>query len=104
MSSKTERRSAGQWAVAWRRFRRNKAAIAGIVMVGFVVFIAISGYLFAPYPARSFPCLYANCTSQPPFQNLAHPLGTEPSGIDVYSELLQGTRNDLYVGLGATLI
>jgi ABC-type dipeptide/oligopeptide/nickel transport system permease subunit len=100
----TKRRSAGQFAVAWRRFRKNKAGIAGMIMVGFVLFLAFAGYLFAPYPPRTFPCFQLGCTSLPPFQNWAHPLGTTPSGLDVYSEILQGARNDLYVGFGATLI
>ncbi len=99
-----KRRSASQLAVVWRRFRRNKAAIAGLVLVGFVVFMAVFGSFFAPFPPRSFPCLYKGCTSLPPFQDWSHPLGTEPSGIDVYSEILQSARNDLYVGLAATLI
>jgi ABC-type dipeptide/oligopeptide/nickel transport system permease subunit len=101
---RTKRRSASQWAVAWRRFRRNKAALAGMVIVGFFVFLSVFGPTLAPYPARSFPCLYIGCTALPPFQNWSHPLGTEPSGIDVYSEILHSARNDLYVGLGATLI
>lgn len=99
-----KRRSASQWAVAWRRFRRNRSALVGLVMVGFFLFLAVFGPSIAPYPARSFPCLYSGCTSLPPFQNWAHPLGTEPAGLDVYSEILQSTKNDLYVGLGATLI
>jgi ABC-type dipeptide/oligopeptide/nickel transport system permease subunit len=40
----------------------------------------------------------------PPFQSLAHPLGTELNGIDVWSEIAHGTAGDLYVGVGATLI
>lgn len=102
--SAPKRRSAGQWAVAWRRFIRNKAGLAGLVFVGFFAFLAVFGSTLAPYPARSFPCLYSGCTSLPPFQNWAHPMGTEPSGIDIYSEILQSAKNDLYVGLGATLI
>jgi peptide/nickel transport system permease protein len=98
------RRRAGQWSVAWRRFKRNKAALAGMVIVGFVLSLALFGYLFAPYPPRSFPCLYEGCPSLPPFQSASHPLGTTPAGVDVYSELLNGARNDLYVGFGATLI
>ena len=99
-----KRRSASQWAVAWRRFRRNKAALAGIVIVGFFVFLAIFGSAIAPYPARDPVCFYTGCTALPPFVNLAHPLGTEPAGYDIYSEILQSAKNDLYVGLGATLI
>lgn len=103
-TKRVQRRKASQLVIVWRRFRRNKAAIAGLVLVGFTVFIALYGSVFAPYPPRSFPCLYEGCTSLPPFQSWAHPLGTEPSGIDVYSEILQSARNDLYVGLVATLI
>jgi ABC-type dipeptide/oligopeptide/nickel transport system permease subunit len=73
-------------------------------MVGFILFLAGFGYLFAPYPSRTFPCFQLGCTSLPPFQSIAHPLGSTPSGLDVYSEILQGSRNDLYVGFGATLI
>jgi peptide/nickel transport system permease protein len=99
-----KRRSAGQWAVAWRRFRRNKSGLAGIVIVGGVVALALYGIFDAPYPARSFPCLYQGCTNLPPFQSWAHPLGTELSGIDVWSEIAHGASGDLYVGVVATLI
>jgi peptide/nickel transport system permease protein len=97
-------RSAGQWSVAWRRFKKNKSALIGGVIVGFFVFISLYGIFFSPYPPRSFYCLYNGCTSLPPFTNWAHPLGTEPSGIDVFSEILHGALGDLYVGVGATLI
>jgi ABC-type dipeptide/oligopeptide/nickel transport system permease subunit len=100
----TTRRSAGQWAVTWRRFRRNKSALTGLVIVTFYLFMAVYGIYFAPYPARSYPCLYLGCYDLPPFVSWAHPLGTELSGIDVYSEILHGTANDLYVGVGATAI
>ena len=62
------------------------------------------GVFFAPLPPRSFYCLYNGCANLPPFTNLAHPLGTEPSGIDVFSEILHGALGDLYVGVVATAI
>lgn len=98
------RRSAGQWAVAWRRFRKNKVALAGAALVGFFLFAAAYGEFFSPFPARSFSCLYEACTSLPPFVNWAHPLGTERSGIDIFSEILHGIPNDLFVGFVATAI
>ena len=99
-----KQRGASQAAVAWRRFRKNKSALAGGVIVGFFVFMALYGILFAPYPPRSFYCLYNGCTNLAPFTNWAHPLGTEPSGIDVFSEILHGALGDLYVGVAATAI
>ncbi|MCS4539754.1 MAG: ABC transporter permease [Thaumarchaeota archaeon] len=104
MSEQPKRRSAGQWAVAWRRFKRNKVGVAGLAMVLFYIFTGVYGLFFAPYPVRSFQCLYEGCTALPPFVDLAHPFGTEQSGIDIFSEILHGTINDLYVGVVATLI
>jgi ABC-type dipeptide/oligopeptide/nickel transport system permease subunit len=98
------RRSAGQWAVAFRRFRRNKSGLAGLAIVAFFLFLTLYGFFFAPYAVRSIECLYSGCSNLPPFTNWAHPLGTEPGGIDVYSEILHGTPNDLFVGIGATVI
>jgi len=109
-----QRRSATQWAVAWRRFRRNKSAIAGLVIViaflffGFVVPVLANiqlpdgSHLINLYPARSFESLYQGQARQPP--SWAHPFGTEPAGVDVFSDSVWGAQNDLYVGLAATLL
>ncbi|HYB07974.1 MAG TPA: ABC transporter permease [Nitrososphaerales archaeon] len=98
-------RGASQGAVAWRRFRKNRSALAGGVIVGFFVFMSVYGVFFAPLPPRNFLyCLTNGCANLPPFTNWAHPLGTEPSGIDVYSEILHGALGDLYVGVVATAI
>jgi ABC-type dipeptide/oligopeptide/nickel transport system permease subunit len=96
------RRSASQWAVAWRRFKRNKAGLAGFFIVLFYVFIALTSPFLAPYPSRSFQALYEGEAGQPP--SFKHPFGTSRAGLDIYSEVLHGTRGDLYVGVGATLV
>ena len=94
--------------MAWRRFRRNKSGLAGVVIVSAFLILMIYGFVAAPYPPRSdpgsFACLYQGCASMPPFQSLQHPLGTELNGIDVWSEIAHGAAGDLYVGVGATLI
>ncbi len=99
-----KRRGAGQWAVAWRRFRRNRSGLAGAAILGAFVVLAVYGVVAAPYPPRGFECLYQGCTNLPPFTNWAHPLGTETSGIDVWSEIAHGALGDLYVGVAATAI
>ena len=98
------RRSASGVAVAWRRFRRNKSGIAGAAIIAVFVFMGLWGTFAAPYPARSYACILNGCANLPPFVNWAHPLGTENSGIDIFSEILHSTFNDMYVGLGATAI
>jgi ABC-type dipeptide/oligopeptide/nickel transport system permease subunit len=96
------RRNATQAAVTWRRFRRNKSALIGLAIVGAFILLGAFGPLFAPYPPRSTALLFLGQAHQPP--SWAHPFGTEPTGVDVFSDSIWGTRNDLYVGLVATFI
>lgn len=100
--TRRERRGASQWAVAWRRFKRNKAGLAGLFIVLFFLFIALTSPWLAPYPPRSFQALYEGEAGQPP--SWKHPFGTSRAGLDIYSEVLHGTRGDLYVGVGATFV
>jgi ABC-type dipeptide/oligopeptide/nickel transport system permease subunit len=98
----SHRRSASQWAVAWRRFRRNKSALAGSAIVVFFLLVGVFGPYLAPYPSRSYEPLYNGDAGQAP--SWRHPFGVEQSGVDVFSEVIHGTRNDLYVGLAASIL
>lgn len=102
----TRSRSASQWAVAWRRFKRNRAGVVGLIIVLVVVFVGVFGSFFAPYPPRPDPGAYApfyeGNTRQPPSsENL---FGTTPIGTDVFSEVIHGTKYTLYVGVFVTII
>ncbi len=101
-----KRRSASQWAVAWRRFKRNKAGIVGLVIVLAVVFIGIFGDLLSPYPAfpdpKALTPFYNNNVRTPP--NSKYLLGTDVLGTDVLSDILHGTKYALYVGIVVTAI
>jgi ABC-type dipeptide/oligopeptide/nickel transport system permease subunit len=110
---KPKRRSASQWAVAWRRFRRNKAGVFGLVVVAAVFFFGFFGSFFAPYPARPDPDayapFYAGDTRTPPSwldpdepNNFKYVFGTTPIGTDVFSDMLHGTKYTVYVGLLVT--
>ncbi len=101
-SEESARRGASQWAVAWRRFKRSKAGVTGLVIVIFFFFIALTSTWLAPFPPRSFESLYLGEAGLAP--SLKHPFGTSRAGLDVYSEVLHGTRGDLYVGVGATAV
>ena len=102
MSQRLPKRGASQWAVAWRRFRRNKSALVGSAIVVFFIAVALIGPYFTAYPARSYRSLYEGDAGSPP--SFKHPFGVEDSGIDVFSETIQSTKNDLYVGIAATVI
>jgi len=100
------RRSASQWAVAWRRFKRNRAGVAGLIMVSALVFIAIFHNLLALYPARpdpkAFTPFYKGDTAKPPSAN--YPFGTSAIGTDVFSDVIHGSVYAIYVGVLVTVI
>jgi peptide/nickel transport system permease protein len=95
-----------QWALAWRRLKKNKTAIAGLAIVGAFVVMAAFDRLVALYPPKCIVGISPECpfpafvSNGPP--SLSHPFGTDITGYDVYSEIVYGTRAAFLIGLGAT--
>src|SRR5438874_1171676 len=76
-----------------RRLWRNKAATVGLVVIGVMAVVALLASLIAPYdPTAQNPLLQLQ---QP---SLAHLMGTDEFGRDVFSRILYGTRPSLAVG------
>ena len=102
-NSQTDKRiSAGQWSVAWRRYRKNKVGLFGTAIVALFVFAAIFGPYITPYEPRSIDSLFDKEWSQPP--SWKHPFGTTIAGYDVFSEVIHAARNNLIVSLLAISI
>ena len=85
--------------LAWRRFRRNRLAMAAVGVLAVLALIAILAPVIAPYdPVK--PDLRA--FGKPP--SAAHLLGTDSSGRDVLSRLMHGARVSLSIGIVAVSI
>jgi peptide/nickel transport system permease protein len=82
-----------------KRWYQNGPLLAGMIIVGIVVLIAVSAPLIAPYDPIKQDLL---STLQPP--SWEHWLGTDKLGRDVLSRLLWGARVDLRIGFLAVLI
>ncbi|WP_435205469.1 ABC transporter permease [Micromonospora sp. bgisy143] len=91
---------------AFRRLRRNPAAIVGAAIIVLFVLVAIFAPLIAPHdPVRRFDELTDLLTPN----NIAgpmdgFPLGSDELGRDLLSRLVYGSRQTLFVGVLATLI
>jgi ABC-type dipeptide/oligopeptide/nickel transport system permease subunit len=92
---------------AFRRFRRNKGALAGLVLVAAVTVLGIVGPWLAPYdPVEQFTdtLLLANGLPAGPEVAPGHWLGGDLLARDEFSRLLSGARISMLVAYIATAI
>ncbi len=80
---------------AWRRFRRNKAALAGLVFIIALTLVAIFAPIIAPYGYEEQDIRAV--TQKPLVGNYL--LGTDVLGRDMLSRLIYGARVSLLVGV-----
>ncbi len=84
----------------WRRFRRHKMAIAGVVTLILIILYSVGGAFFLSEA-------YSNHTDtsirlQAP--SAAHPFGTDTVGRDVLARTIYGGQISLLIGLSAMVV
>lgn len=101
-----EARGSGMWRDAFRRLRRNPAAIAGAVIIGLFLLVAILAPVLAPYGGEDLPGrTEITPTSIPgPGELEGYPLGLDRFGGDVVSKLIWGARASLLIGVVSTAL
>ncbi len=99
-----------EWKNSWSMIRNNWTAMAGVIMVSFIVLIAVAAPFLAPSHSGRDP-LQIPADFQfpkPPFQSGQPIFGTGANGIDIYYGIVWGARTtvttSLYVVLTAALI
>ncbi len=85
-------------ADVWKRYRRNRLAMVGLVFLILLVLVAIFAPLIAPYSITERTSEFR----QPP--SLDHIFGTDDIGRDVFSRVVYGARVSLRIGFLATAI
>ena len=86
------------WHDVWDRFRSNRRALIGLIVLLFIVLLAVLGPLFSPYPYDGMGT-EVNCGP-----GAAHWFGTDALGRDLFTRVLYGIRISLFVGFVSTLI
>ncbi len=94
-----EERPTNLWRDAWRRLKRNRLAVTGLVIIVALVLVAVLGPWLTPYDFLSQNLDARNLTP-----TLAHPFGTDDLGRDVLSRLIYGARTAFLVALMVTAI
>jgi len=90
--------SISPWKEAWRSFKKNKIALAGMGIVIFFILIALLAPLIAPYSINEQDL---SMRLQAPSKE--HIFGTDDFGRDIFSRVIYGARISLWVGFFSVL-
>ena len=93
------RKQSSLWGDAWRRLRKNKLAIAGLVVV---ILLSLTA-LFAPFLAGE-GLEDQNILSQYARPSAEYPMGADEFGRSVLARVIWGSRVSLLVGIVAQFI
>jgi peptide/nickel transport system permease protein len=88
----------GQWGLAWRRLRRHRLGLIGLLMLVVVFGLSYAAPLIAPYSPTDIDLFEQFGRS-----SAAHPLGSDELGRDILTRLLYAGRVTLSVALVATV-
>ncbi len=92
-------KSESLWSISFRRMRKNRTAIAGIIILFVFAVIAIFAPLIAPYDP--FDQNFIMSFRPPSAENF---LGTDEFGRDVFSRIIYGARISLQIGFVSVFI
>jgi peptide/nickel transport system permease protein len=88
-------RGDSQWSIASRHFRRNKLAMAGLIVMILLYVITLVTPLVAPYDPAAQGDIVTMRNLAPSW---AHLMGTDKFGRDIFSRVLYGSRISLTIG------
>jgi len=83
----------------WRRLRRNKLAVAGMIILAVIVFAAIFANFISRFPTDGF-----NPSEVREGPSLKHWFGTDVLGRDIFVRTVHGARFSLVVGVSVVSV
>lgn len=93
-------RKYAQLAEFWRRYKKNKTAVIGLVILIVIVGTALLADLIIPY-AKCIEQVGADRLQGP---SMAHFFGTDEFGRDLFARVVHGSRYSLLIGLATSLM
>lgn len=93
------RPSVSYWQDAWRRLRRNRAALVSAVLLALIVALCVAGPALTPYGHEEL-----NMAEKNQGPSRAHWFGTDRMGRDLFTRVGVGGRVSLIVAVAGALI
>ena len=88
-----------QFKEVWRRFRKSKGAVAGLLMLSVIVFLLVFADFIAPYAQATQQDLAIKLQGP----SFGHILGTDAFGRDLFARIVHGGRTSLSIAVLATI-
>ncbi len=99
LSEHLEKPSLTYWADVWRRFKEDKLAIFGLVLLSIIVLTILIGPKLSGY---DYQHIDASIKDQPP--SAEHWFGTDDMGRDIFTRCCYGGRISILIGLICTVV
>ena len=98
--NRNKSRTREQLSEFWRRFRKNRSAVIGLVLLILLVGMALFADVIVPY---------SRCVEQVGAERLQSPssehiFGTDEFGRDLFARVVHGSRYSLFIGVATSLM
>jgi peptide/nickel transport system permease protein len=96
-----------QFKDIWRRFKKSRTAMIGLVIILIIILTAIFADVISPAVRIPRPnaddiviprAEFTDLTNDRAYPSLQHPFGTDNLGRDIFSRVIHGTRISLQIG------
>lgn len=84
----------------WRRFKRNKIAMVGLIIFLIIFLLTILAGVIVPYEKA----LEMNLADRLQAPSWKHLFGTDNYGREIFARVLHGAQRSLLVGIGAVIV
>lgn len=98
--NRAKSRKKAQLAEFWRRYKKNKTAVIGLVILIFIIAVAVFADLIVPYQK----CVEQVGADRLQWPSASHLFGTDELGRDLFARVVHGSRYSLSIGLLTSLM
>lgn len=102
-----KKKKEGNWKAVWKRLKKNKVAIVGMIFLILLVLMAVTAGLFLDYENDAIRQDLKIRNKAPGFTDESgkvHIFGTDKYGRDVFARIVFGSRMTLVIGFSSTII
>lgn len=93
-------RKNGQAKEIWRRYKKSKTAMLGLVLLVIILLMAIFADLIVPYEEA----VTQNTSIRLQGPSAEHWFGTDEAGRDVFARVVHGSRYSLWIGISTSIL